>query len=110
MVLCVFLYAAYVTEALVEYMPCGSEEVEGGREGPCGPLRGLEVAGLALAAGIHLCLVHPLHSFCQELRSEAAGPSFAATTDKENLESKRQAFSRLREGPLSSIQGRLVGE
>jgi len=115
MLACLAVNAAYVAEMLFEYVPCsGLNSAEGrargSHEGPCGPVRGLEISGLALLAGIHLCIIHPTQSFCEELRSEASSAEIGDVAVAEKLEERKQAFKRLRHGPLSTIQGRLVGE
>mmetsp|Transcript_89469 Transcript_89469/g.208361 ORF Transcript_89469/g.208361 Transcript_89469/m.208361 type:complete len:237 (-) Transcript_89469:72-782(-) len=116
MVVCLVVYALYVAGILMDYLPCnddGAKDVQdpSGHNAPCGSARGLEIAGLALCAGIHLCMVHPFYSFCEELKSEAAGSDVITPAVRKVLgDERKQTFKRLREGPLSSIQGRLVGE
>uniref|UniRef100_A0A7S1RWG3 Uncharacterized protein n=1 Tax=Alexandrium catenella TaxID=2925 RepID=A0A7S1RWG3_ALECA len=111
LMVCLVIYAAYVVEMLFEFIPCNERKTrdrseQQGKEGPCGHMRGLEISGLALAAGIHFLMAHPLYSFCEELKVEAG------STDKDLSEKveRKQVFKRLRQGPLSSIQGRLMGE
>jgi len=101
---CLLLYTGFVVDLLLEYRACGSKTA-----GLCGPLRGLEISGLALAAGLHLCTLHPLYYYCGELRSESRGGSPGYVV-KDRSEDRKQAFKHLRDGPLASIQGYLVGE
>lgn len=125
MVVNVFVNAAYSIDALVHFLPCATAAVlEHPTVFQCGQPRGLMLMGLAFAVTMQLAVFYSVYAYCEDLayvneglRRATGGKAGKDQMDphiKTRLVPRHMAIAAqwagLRDGPLSHIQGRLIGE
>jgi len=110
--------AAYTTDALAHFLPCAAGRAPAPAPGPnifqCGHARGVVLIVLFFIVGFQLSMLYPVYTFCEDLKWDGESAEEQSQDGKSRPPMRQRATSApwmgLREGPLSQIHGRMLGE